>query len=401
MAEKNGALDRDAARRVALVTGASRGIGRAIAEGLAADGFDVALVYAGNEAAAAEAVAACEANGATARAYRCDVANADEVKATVDAVLADFGSVWALVNNAGVTRDGLLVRMSDEDFARVIDVNLKGAFHTARALARAFMRQRGGRVVNMASVVGLMGNAGPGQLRGLQGGAWSGLTKSLARELAPRGVTVNAIAPGFVETDMTAVLSESVVESYREADPARAPGKRRRGGRRGALPRERRGLLRDRRGHPRRRRHGDVAGPEVGSREDGTQGCNHRHRRRDAARQHRQGDMGGAWSPAAAALAPSPTLTPRPSRSRWRPRSRTLTPRRSWASRGRAPGSLLAVRARCLRRGHGRCRPRRGGRHRPRAPGRLRGLRHGAAWAPAWTTSTPSPPVARVAPPRS
>ena len=212
MAEKNGALEREAGRRVALVTGASRGIGRAIACGLAADGFDLALVYAGNEAATASAA------GATARAYRCDVSSADEVKATVDAVLADFGPVWALVNNAGVTRDGLLVRMGDEDFARVIDVNLKGAFHTARALARAFMRQRGGRIVNMASVVGLMGNAGQANYAASKAGL-IGLTKSLARELAPRGVTVNAIAPGFVETDMTAVLSESVVEGYEKQIP--------------------------------------------------------------------------------------------------------------------------------------------------------------------------------------
>ena len=218
MAEKTGALERDASRRVALVTGASRGIGRAIAEGLSADGMDVAVVYAGNEAAAAETVAACEALGATARAYRCDVSDADEVKATVDAVLADFGSVWALVNNAGVTRDGLLVRMKDEDFSRVIDVNLKGAFNTTRALTRSFMRQRGGRVVNMASVVGLMGNAGQANYAASKAGL-IGLTKSVARELAPRGVTVNAIAPGFVKTDMTAVLSDEVRSSYEAQIP--------------------------------------------------------------------------------------------------------------------------------------------------------------------------------------
>ena len=218
MAEKNGALERNAGRRVALVTGASRGIGRAVAEGLAADGFDLARVYAGNEAAAAEAVAACEQAGATARAYRCDVSDPEAVKAVVEAVLADFGGVWALVNNAGVTRDGLLVRMSDEDFARVIDVNLKGAFHMTRALTRGFMRQRGGRVVNMASVVGLMGNAGQANYAASKAGL-IGMTKSVARELAPRGVTVNAIAPGFVETDMTAVLAEGVREGYEKQIP--------------------------------------------------------------------------------------------------------------------------------------------------------------------------------------
>ena len=218
MAEKTGTLERDASRRVALVTGASRGIGRAVAEGLAADGFDLALVYAGNEAAAAEAVAACEAAGATARAYRCDVSDAEAVKATVDAVLADFGSVWALVNNAGVTRDGLLVRMSDEDFARVIDVNLKGAFHMTRALTRGFMRQRGGRVVNMASVVGLMGNAGQANYAASKAGL-IGLTKSVARELAPRGVTCNAVAPGFIETEMTAQLLDDVRAGYDQSIP--------------------------------------------------------------------------------------------------------------------------------------------------------------------------------------
>lgn len=230
MADKEGTLARDASRRVALVTGASRGIGRAVACGLAADGFDLALVYAGNADAAAEAVAACEAAGATARAYRCDVSNADEAKATVDAVLADFGSVWALVNNAGITRDTLLARMKDEDFARVLDVNLTGAFNMMRALARPLMRQRGGRIVSMSSVVGLMGNAGQANYAASKAGL-IGLTKSVARELAPRGVTVNAVAPGFVRTDMTAVLPEQVVERYegqiplgRLADPEEVAG---------------------------------------------------------------------------------------------------------------------------------------------------------------------------------
>ena len=146
------------------------------------------------------------------------MSDAEAVKSVVDAVLSDFGSVWALVNNAGVTRDGLLIRMSDDDFARVIDVNLKGAFHTTRALARSFMRQRGGRIVNMASVVGLMGNAGQANYAASKAGL-IGMTKSVARELAPRGVTVNAIAPGFVETDMTAVLPEGVREGYEKQIP--------------------------------------------------------------------------------------------------------------------------------------------------------------------------------------
>lgn len=230
MADKEGTLARDASRRVALVTGASRGIGRAVACGLAADGFDLALVYAGNADAAAEAGTACEFAGATARAYRCDVSNADEAKATVDAVLADFGSVWALVNNAGITRDTLLARMKDEDFARVLDVNLTGAFNMMRALTRPLMRQRGGRIVSMSSVVGLMGNAGQANYAASKAGL-IGLTKSVARELAPRGVTVNAVAPGFVRTDMTAALPEQVVERYegqiplgRLADPDEVAG---------------------------------------------------------------------------------------------------------------------------------------------------------------------------------
>lgn len=230
MADKEGTLARDASRRVALVTGASRGIGRAVACGLAADGFDLALVYAGNADAAADAVAACEAAGATARAYRCDVSNADEVKATADAALADFGSVWALVNNAGIARDTLLARMKDEDFARVLEVNLTGAFNMMRALTRPLMRQRGGRIVSMSSVVGLMGNAGQANYAASKAGL-IGLTKSVARELAPRGVTVNAVAPGFVRTDMTAALPEQVVERYegqiplgRLADPEEVAG---------------------------------------------------------------------------------------------------------------------------------------------------------------------------------
>ncbi len=219
MAEKKtGTLERDASRRVALVTGGSRGIGRATALRLAADGFDVAIVYAGNAERAAGVVDELAQAGATAKAYQCDVASSDQVKATVKQVLDDFGSVWALVNNAGVTRDGLMARMKDEDFDRVIDVNLKGAFNMARALTRTFMRQRGGRIVNLSSVVGIMGNAGQVNYSASKAGL-IGLTKSVARELAPRNVTCNAVAPGFVETDMTAGLSDSTRKDYESQIP--------------------------------------------------------------------------------------------------------------------------------------------------------------------------------------
>lgn len=202
VSEADKTLEPSDSRRVALVTGASRGIGRACAIGLARDGYDVAIVYAGNSDAAAETQMACQEVGGTARTYRCDVSNSEDVDAMVRDVLADFGSVWALVNNAGITRDGLIMRMKDEAFERVIDVNLKGAFNTIRALTKQFMRQRGGRVVNIGSVVGLMGNAGQANYAASKAGV-IGLTKAVARELASRGVTVNAVAPGFVNTDMT------------------------------------------------------------------------------------------------------------------------------------------------------------------------------------------------------
>lgn len=205
-------------RRCALVTGGSRGIGRAICEELAQAGFDIAIVYAGNEEAARETAAQVEKLGAAARIYRCDVADAETATACAEQVLADFGGVWILVNNAGITRDTLLARMREDDFDRVIDVNLKGAYHMTRALTRSFMRQRGGRIVNMSSIVGLMGNAGQANYAASKAGL-IGLTKACARELATRGVTVNAIAPGFIETDMTEQLGDAVRERYEQQIP--------------------------------------------------------------------------------------------------------------------------------------------------------------------------------------
>lgn len=208
----------DVTRRVALVTGGSRGIGKATACALARDGFDVAVVYAGQDEAAQQTVRELTELGATARCYRCDVVSEENVTACIEHVIADFDSVWVLVNNAGITRDGLLMRMSDADFDAVIEVNLKGAFHMTRALYRNFMRQRGGRIINVSSVVGIMGNAGQVNYAASKAGL-IGLTKSVARELAGRGVTCNAVAPGFVQTDMTAKLPEAVRRHYEEQIP--------------------------------------------------------------------------------------------------------------------------------------------------------------------------------------
>lgn len=205
--------------RVAIVTGGSRGIGRACALRLAEAGCDVAVLYAGNDEAARETVEAVEALGRRARAWKCDVANAEECAAVCKEVASELGCVDVLVNNAGVTRDNLLGRIKDDDFDRVIDVNLKGAFNMVKALYRTWLRNKGtGRIVNVSSVVGLMGNAGQANYAASKAGL-IGLTKSIARELAPRGVTCNAVAPGFIETDMTAGLSAEVREGYDKQIP--------------------------------------------------------------------------------------------------------------------------------------------------------------------------------------
>lgn len=205
--------------RVAVVTGGSRGIGRACALRLAEAGCDIAVLYAGNDEAARETVEAVEALGRCARAWKCDVANAEECAAVCKEVASELGCVDVLVNNAGVTRDNLLGRIKDDDFDRVIDVNLKGAFNMVKALYRTWLRNKGtGRIVNVSSVVGLMGNAGQANYAASKAGL-IGLTKSIARELAPRGVTCNAVAPGFIETDMTAGLSAEVREGYDKQIP--------------------------------------------------------------------------------------------------------------------------------------------------------------------------------------
>ena len=196
------------AGKTAVVTGGSRGLGRAVCLELAKGGANVVLCYAGNEGAANDTVAACEALGAKALAVRCNVADAGEVKALVDDAVKTFGRVDILVNNAGITRDGLLMMMKEEDFDAVLNTNLKGTFLAMRAVARPMMRQRYGRIVNLSSVVGLRGNAGQVNYAASKAGV-VGMTKSLAKELASRNVTVNAVAPGFIETDMTAAMPEA------------------------------------------------------------------------------------------------------------------------------------------------------------------------------------------------
>jgi len=205
--------------KTALVTGASRGIGRAIAVALARGGASVALNYAGNEAAAAEALALCQKAGAArAKLYRFDVADPAACSAAVDAVVSEMGGLHILVNNAGIALDNLVVRLKDEDWNRQVAVNLTGTFNLVRAAARPMMKAKGGAIVNVASVVGEMGNAGQAAYAATKAGQ-IGLTKSVARELASRNIRVNAVAPGYIETDMTAALPADAKENLKELIP--------------------------------------------------------------------------------------------------------------------------------------------------------------------------------------
>ncbi|RNB91930.1 3-oxoacyl-[acyl-carrier-protein] reductase [Brevibacillus fluminis] len=195
--------------KVALVTGASRGIGRAIALKLAADGCNVVVNYAGSEAAAAETVAKIKELGREAIMVKANVSSADEVNDMFKSALDTFGQIDILVNNAGITRDNLMMRMKEEEWDDVIDTNLKGVFNCIKAATRPMMKQRSGRIINITSVVGVLGNAGQANYVAAKAGV-IGLTKTAARELASRGITVNAVAPGFIATDMTDVLPEDV-----------------------------------------------------------------------------------------------------------------------------------------------------------------------------------------------
>lgn len=198
--------------KCALVTGASRGIGRAVALRLASEGAKVALNFAGNEAAANAVRQEIEAAGGQAILVQADVASEAAVQEMVQKTADAFGRIDVLVNNAGITRDGLLARMKEEDWDAVLSTNLKGVFLTTKAVAKLMMKQRAGRIVNMASVVGVTGNAGQANYSAAKAGV-IGFTKTIAKELASRGVTANAVAPGFIDTDMTSVLSDKAKEA--------------------------------------------------------------------------------------------------------------------------------------------------------------------------------------------
>lgn len=198
--------------KIALVTGASRGIGKQIALNLAAKGATVIVNYNGSEQSANEVVGLIEQAGGTAQAMKCNVADFQDCKEMVDRVVKLYGRVDILVNNAGITRDNLLMKMSEEDFDEVMAVNLKGAFNCIKHLSRQMLKQKSGRIINMSSVSGVMGNAGQANYSASKAGL-IGLTKAAARELASRGITVNAIAPGFIDTEMTESLSDAVKEA--------------------------------------------------------------------------------------------------------------------------------------------------------------------------------------------
>lgn len=210
--------------KAALVTGASRGIGRATAIALARKGYAVAVNFAGSEAAAEEVKAAIEAEGGRAITVKGDVSKAEDVDAVFAAVKKEFGRLDVLVNNAGITRDGLLLRMKEENWDAVIDTDLKSNFLTIKAAAPIMMKQRKGVIINISSVVGIMGNIGQINYSAAKAGV-IGMTKTAARELAARGIRVNAVAPGFIETSMTDVIPEKIKEGMIHSIPLGRMGK--------------------------------------------------------------------------------------------------------------------------------------------------------------------------------
>lgn len=209
--------------KTAIITGGSRGIGKGIAEVFAAHGANVAFTYSSSVASAQELEMHLETLGVKAKGYQSNAANFDEAQKLVDDVLTDFGSVDILINNAGITKDNLLMRMSEADFDKVIDVNLKSVFNMTKAIQKTFLKQRSGSIINMSSVVGVKGNAGQANYAASKAGV-IGFTKSVALELGSRNIRCNAIAPGFIETEMTANLNEDTVAGWRQSIPLKRGG---------------------------------------------------------------------------------------------------------------------------------------------------------------------------------
>lgn len=210
--------------KIALVTGAGRGIGKAIAIALAEAGATVVINYNGSKERAEEVKAQIEGMGGSAITYQCDVSDFTAVESMMKELIKEYGKIDILVNNAGITRDNLIMKMKEEDFDAVIDTNLKGAFNTIKCISRQMLKQRSGKVVNIASVSGVLGNAGQANYSAAKAGM-IGLTKAMAKELASRGINVNAVAPGFIETDMTAALSDDVKKLAKQNIPFGRMGK--------------------------------------------------------------------------------------------------------------------------------------------------------------------------------
>ena len=204
--------------KIVLVTGAGRGIGASIARRFASEGAEVIVNYSGNDEAAQKTVDEITATGGQSQKYKCSVNDSESVKVMIDEIIKEFGRIDILVNNAGITKDGLMLRMTDEDFDRVIDVNLKGTFNCTKYVSKYMLKQKSGKIINISSVSGILGNAGQSNYAASKAGV-IGLTKSVARELASRGICVNAVAPGFVETEMTAVLPEKTQEELKKQIP--------------------------------------------------------------------------------------------------------------------------------------------------------------------------------------
>lgn len=211
-------------RKTAFITGGSRGIGRAIALRLAKDGFNIVVNYSKSDKSAEEVVKEAKEYGVEAMAVKCDVSKYDEVEKAIDKIVEEFGSIDVVVNNAGITKDNLILRMDENEWDQVIDVNLKGTFNVIKFASKYMIKKRKGKIINITSVVGIMGNAGQANYAASKAGV-IGLTKSVAKELANRGITVNAVAPGFIETDMTNVLKDEIKENMLNSIPLKRAGK--------------------------------------------------------------------------------------------------------------------------------------------------------------------------------